>query len=174
MKIEDAKYLDGWLMLRTSDADAIRLVYKFKPGDYAIEAAKERRSLDANAYCWVLCTKIGEAVGITKEDVYRDAVKHVGVFKDISGLTPEDAQTMRTAWERLGTGWVTEQVDWEPDGEHVVFRAYYGSSTYNTRRMARLIDWLVQEAQNMGIETDTGRIRALLEEWDEKQKQQAS
>ena len=29
---------------------------------------KQRRSLDANAYCWVLCDKIAKKVGSTKEN----------------------------------------------------------------------------------------------------------
>ena len=32
-------------------------------------------------------------------------------------------------------------------------RAYYGSSTYNTRQMSRLIDLVVQDAKALGVET---------------------
>lgn len=55
----------------------------------------------------------------------------------------------------LGTGWITEQVDFEADGDHVRVRRYYGSSTYNTRQMSRLIDNLVQDCKAVGVETLT-------------------
>ena len=65
---------------------------------------------------------------------------------------PDDAKTLRTAWEMLGVGWVTEQVDFAPDGENVVVRCYYGSSKYSRKQMGRLIDNLVQECETLGIE----------------------
>ncbi len=70
-------------------------------------------------------------------------------------MSPEDAKTLRHAWEMLGTGWITEQVDYMPDGTNVVVRCYYGSSQYNTKQMSRLIDNLVQDCKAVGIETDT-------------------
>ena len=45
-------------------------------------------------------------------------------------------------------------------------RAYYGSSTYNTRQMSRIIDAAVEEAKGMGIETlRPEEIARLKEEW---------
>ena len=48
-----------------------------------VEAKKHRkkRSLDANAYCWVLCDKIAkelskEGTVITKENIYQDGILH--------------------------------------------------------------------------------------------------
>ena len=71
-----------------------------------------------------------------------------------------------TAWGRQGIGWLSEQVDYEPDGEHIVIRCYYGSSVYNSRQMARLIDWLVDEAKGLGLETKPQEyVNSLLEEW---------
>ena len=66
-------------------------------------------------------------------------------------------------WE---LGWVTEQVDYMPDGETVVVRCYYGSSTYNTKQMSRLIDFLVEECKELGIETMSPQeLRSLMEAW---------
>jgi hypothetical protein len=41
---------------------------------------------------------------------------------------------------------------------------YYGSSTYDTAEMSRLLGSVIQEAQDMGIETLTESERALLYE----------
>ena len=88
----------------------------------------------------------------TKEDVYLEAIKAVGAWRDWE-LPQEQVDTFRTAWEALGTGWPTEQVDYTPDGEKVIVRAYYGSSSYDSRRMSRLIDSVVQDCKAVGVET---------------------
>lgn len=40
----------------------------------------EKRSLDANAYCWVLCSKIAEKVGSSKDEVYEQMLQDYGFF----------------------------------------------------------------------------------------------
>ena len=170
MKIKAARIEGGSLLLEVEDRQRAReFVYGFKPGEYDIVPARSLRSLDANGYCWALCTMIAEAIGSTKENVYRDAIKDVGIYKDFHGIAPGDAKTLITAWGNQGTGWVAEQVDYEQDGELVVIRAYYGSSVYNSKRMARLIDWLVDEAKGLGLETrPQEEIDSLLGGWREK------
>ena len=121
-----------------------------------IKEYKELRSMTANRYLWVLCEKLAQEMSkekqkVTKEDVYINAVRDVGIYRDFH-LEPDEAKSFRTAWSALGTGWPTEQVDYTPDGK-VVIRAYYGSSVYSTGRMARLIDNIVQDCKAVGIET---------------------
>lgn len=132
---------------------------------------REKRSLNANSYLWLMCNKLAEKlsdekVKYSKEDIYKRAIKEIGIYKDFENLPPKDAKTLRTAWEMLGTGWITEQVDFMPDGENVVIRCYYGSSTYNTKVMSRLIDNVVQDCQSVGIETKTpNEIANMLSLW---------
>ena len=136
-----------------------------------VDIYKEDRSNKANAYMWKLCAKLADKLsddGIphTKEDVYRKAVKERGIYKEQGGLPPDFAKTSRTAWEMLGTAWITEQVDYEPDGENVIVRYYYGSSVYNTKQFGRLLDWLIVECQQLGIETKSqAEIDSLLNSW---------
>lgn len=125
---------------------------KDKDVDVEVKAYKEKRSLTSNAYLWTLLDKIAGAIGSDKESIYLDFVRQYGLFKDFT-LTEDEAKTFSVAWGKLGTGWPTEQVDYAPDGEHVVIRAYYGSSTYNTKQMARLLDAVVEECKGLGIET---------------------
>lgn len=128
--------------------------------DIEIKKHRQKRSLDANAYCWLLCGKIADKladddVKNTKEGVYREAIREIGVYKDFPNMSLADAKTLRTAWGMLGTGWITEQVDYSRDGNNVIVRCYYGSSTYNTKQMSRLIDNLVQDCEALGIPTET-------------------
>lgn len=168
MRLEGADWKGGILMFKTDDPEAIQLAATFHPGDYDLSVHKQKRSRDANNFCWVMCEEIAQRLfKTTKEDVYRRAIQRVGVYKDFL-LTEDEAKTFRVAWSKLGTGWITEDVDFDETGDKVLVRAYYGSSTYNTRQMSRLIDDLVQDAQALGIETDSGRISSLLEDWEAK------
>lgn len=146
----------------TVKADFTERFDRLKDYEVEIEIKKhrQRRSSDANCYCWVLCEKIAkrlceEKVKHTKEDIYRNAIKEIGVFRDFPDLSPDNAKTLRHAWEMIGTGWLTEQVDYDQTGEKVTIRCYYGSSQYNTKQMSRLIDNLIQDCRELGIETDT-------------------
>lgn len=174
MKLEAVRYSGGNLVIQTSDPEAKRFVYDFKPGEYEIRLSRKKRSRDANALMWALCGDIGEEIGRSPVDVYKDAIREIGVYKDFL-LTAGEAKTLRTAWEQLGIGWITETLDYDPDGERVIIRCWYGSSRYNTKQMSRLIDSLIQDAESIGIPTpESERIRTLLEEWDEKQKDKSS
>ena len=46
----------------------------------------KKRSLDANAYCWVLCDEIAKELSkdgttVTKDDVYKDSIYQIGTFQ---------------------------------------------------------------------------------------------
>ena len=123
---------------------------------------RDKRSRDANAYMWVLLDKLADVLGREKNDLYIEYVRRYGTFKDFT-LTPDEAGTFCHVWHELGTGWPTEQVDYAPDGDHVVIRAYYGSSTYSTKRMSRLIEAIVRDCKELEIETMTpDELSALL------------
>lgn len=159
--------LDGGYLLTVSTREDVRSLFeelREKDLDIDLKKHREKRSLNANAYLWQLLTKLSEVLdGETKESLYLDYVRTKGPHKDFE-LTESEASTFRIAWEKLGTGWPTEQVDYSPDGERVVVRAYYGSSTYNTRQMSRLLDAVVQDCKEQGIETMTERELSLLKE----------
>ena len=104
-----------WLRIRAdAPAKAQMFLSTMIPGKKYVAEIKEfrkKRSLDSNNYFWQLCDQIADKLGRTKEDIYIDYIKAVGVFKDFH-LTREDAPTFRTAWSMLGTGWPTEEVDY--------------------------------------------------------------
>ena len=164
---EDGFYFKA--LLAPSDVQKARkFVLNNRSKGYVMEIREKRegRSLDANAYFWQLLTKLANALGSTKEEVYLNYVRDYAPFRDFT-LTKEEAKTFRTAWSMLGTGWPTEQVDYAADGERVVIRAYYGSSTYNTRLMSRMIDSVVEDCKAVGIETLTpDKLSLLKENWD--------
>ena len=141
-----------WVVSFTTKADPRDLFDEFTDKDVNVEISKasKRRSKTANDFCWAMCTDIGNALRIPKEEVYRKAISEVGKFETMH-MRAEAIDTFRKIWGQRGIGWFTEVVDYSPiTGCKVVF-AYYGSSTYDSVEMSRLIDFLKQDMVNMGL-----------------------
>lgn len=128
---------------------------------------RKKRSLDANAYFWTLCDKLAEATRISKEEIYRNAIENIGGNSDTVCVKESAAQKLCTSWSRNGLGWASETSESKIQG-CVNVTLYYGSSTYDTAQMSRLIDNIVQDCHAVGIETKTPQELALLKrEWGE-------
>lgn len=118
---------------------------------FEIKEHKLKRSLNANAYCWVLMNKIADAIKSTKEEVYREYIKNKGIFRLIT-MNKEATNTFIKVWQEKGLGWICDASESKYEGMVDVV-AYYGTSSYNTKQMANFIDYVVDEAKNLGIET---------------------
>lgn len=133
-----------------------------------IDKHREKRSLNANNYAWELIGKIAENQGITKDEVYLHHIREVGVSRTIE-ISEKAAPTITHIWNTHGKGWIVEKLD---DGEHpgyVSLCLYYGSSSYNTKQMSRLIDNIVQDCKALGIETLTPEeLERMKQEWKGK------
>lgn len=136
-----------------------------KDKTYEIKEYKEKRSLNANAYAWTLIGKIAEVVGNTKEEVYREYIINKGIYRVIT-IDTKAAPTFIKIWTEKGLGWLCEKSETKIPGL-VDITAYYGTSSYNTKQMANFIDYIVQEAKNLNIETLTPEQIAILKaEWN--------
>ena len=118
---------------------------------FEVKEHKIKRSLNANAYCWVLMNKIADAIKSTKEEVYREYIKNKGIFRLIT-MNKEATDTFIKVWQEKGLGWICDLSESKYEGMVDVV-AYYGTSSYNTKQMANFIDYVVDEAKNLGIET---------------------
>lgn len=147
---------DAQITFITKDKGAInKLVADNEKNDIKADFKPYRlkRSNDANSYMWILCDKIADVIQSTKEAVYRDAIKHVGVFKDVA-VIENAADDMVELWEARGVGWFAETFDSKLTGCKRI-RLYIGSHVYDTKEMARLIDYIVEQAKELDIETLT-------------------
>lgn len=140
-----------------------------KPLELEIRVKRKKRSLSANAYCWVLCGEIARKIGagMRDVDVYRTAVNNAA---DDTMWIPcrvprVRAKELELSWSANGIGWIAIPISngYTPYAEYKLIK---GSSVYDSHQMARLIDELIQEAEQLGIDTltPTERIR-LLAEW---------
>ena len=132
---------------------------------FEIKEYKPRRSLNANAYCWTLLGKIADKLGITKEEVYQEYIKDKGIYRIIT-INKAAAPTFIKVWNGQGLGWLCETSETNIEGLVDVV-AYYGTSSYNTKQMANFIDYVVEEAKVLNIETLTPtQILDLKNSWD--------
>lgn len=148
---------------------------KFLHIEIDLKKEKRPRTLSANAYCWVLCQQIAEAMSVngdffTKEDVYRQAIKDL--FSPVTNLVRnEDVNDMKEAWQSRGIGWICEDA-----GESTLYgqtrlNFYVGSSQFDVPKMSRLISGLVQDAEALGLDVVPDKEREeMLGKWERDRK----
>ena len=135
--------------------------------EYTVEIKKKRlkRSIDANAYCWVLVGKLAEVLQSTSEEVYQECVKKYGV-SDVRPVKKDIHKDLCRMWDSQGVGNSHIVIgDSKIDG-YVNIRFFWGSSEYDTANMSRLIDGIISECREQGIETMTpSELERLKQQW---------
>ena len=155
-----------WLCIRTKGAQqACEEMECGKVYEVTVKPKRKKRSLDANAYCWTLLDKLAEKMVVPKTEIYRQYVREIGGNSETVCVLEKAADKLIDGWGRNGIGWVAERTTSKLNGcVNVIL--YYGSSTYDSRQMSRLIDLIVQDCKAQGIETLTPfELDALKERW---------
>lgn len=162
---------DGeWLSIRALGAKQFcESLDQNKKYDVDIKEHREKRSLDANAYCWVLIGKLAAKLLVPPNEVYRQYIQDIGGNYTIVPVKEDRIDH----WERIWcSGHVGRMVkDLGPcrtlDGYHNIM-SYIGSSDYDTAQMSHLIDLIVQDCKAQGIETLTpDKLSAMKVKWGE-------
>lgn len=146
--------------------DTIEDLEKFQDKKINVELKQHRnkRTLDANAYCWVLINKIAERTDVPAKDIYKDAITYVGSC-EVLPIKDEAVNKFIEAWTKRGIGWICQTTKSKLNGYTNVL-AYYGSSSYDTKEMSKLIDIIIEECKQWNIETLTPtELSRLKEEW---------
>ena len=171
ISFRDVKLEGGWLMVKPERDDlgkAMTIVRKHKDRLYDLEVKEHRkkRSLDANAYCWILINKIADALRITPIEIYRQAIQNIGGNYEVIPIKEEAADHFKQIWQAQGLGWPCVDMGKSKIQGYRNLRAYYGSSTYDTRQMSQLIDNLVQDCRALNIEVKSEEeIASLMGGW---------
>lgn len=115
-----------------------------------IKKWRDHRSLSANAYAWVLITKIAQSIDppMNKETVYVEMLKRYGQGGIISVRKDKQDEVLRAFdyYSIKGEG----EVKGKP---FVHVMVYVGSSKYDTKEMSTFISGIVEDAKELGIET---------------------
>lgn len=113
---------------------------------------KPKRSLSQNSYLWKIIGEISKSVKSPKETIYRQYIKDYGVYQ-VLPIKEESVDKFTTAWESHGIGWFVEDLgESKLDGFRKVI-AYYGSSVYDSKEMSAIVDAVVTDAEELGIQT---------------------
>lgn len=167
----EVKLEGGWLMFRPQKEDlgkAMAIVRKHQDRIYelTVKEYRRKRSLDANAYAWVLIHKLAKAMGLTPEEVYLQQIPNVGDNVTPLCVREKDVDRVKRAWQNNGLGWPVKDLGPSQVRGCRNLMAYHGSSTYDTAQMSRLIDNLVQDCKALDIETlSEDKLALLKEEW---------
>ena len=142
-----------------------------KEYDVEIKEKRKHRSLNANNYMWQICQRIADELSkngyTSKEDVYRKAIKDCGHFTYVP-VRSDAVDRYIQIWQWRGIGWIAENIGecQSLHGYHNIM-CYHGSSAYDTKEMARLIDCLVDECNQLGIKLEPSEyIQSVVEGWE--------
>lgn len=157
-----ARIVNGWLCIKPENLPMAAEFAEKADGTYTATIRTGRRSMTANAYAWVLIGKLASKLKTPSEDIYKELVQNIGDNFDVMAMRTEAVSDFKRHWEARGLGWQVVTI-----GEHDLrgyeeIAAYYGSSIYDTRQMSDLIDLVVQECREQGIETMSERELSLL------------
>lgn len=158
-----------WVSLKVDNPfEARRFLATKKDKKYVAELKeyRERRSLDANAYCWVLLGKLSGKLQIPPEEIYRAAIKDVGDNYEVMPVRNDALERWKEIWSGNGVGWLCDEIGPSKLDGYTNVRCFYGSRVYDRAQMGRLIDIIVQECKLQGVETMTpAELARLTEEW---------
>ena len=129
--------------------------------DIDIDKHREKRSLNANAYCWVLVGKIADVVGASKDEIYLAMLKKYGqtfVCK-IPNRYVDQFKRSEKYWEEH------ESLDAEEKAQY--FRVWVGSSRYNVEEMNIFVNGIIDEAKELDIDVRTpDQIAEMMSLWE--------
>ncbi len=135
-----------------------------------IKKYRKKRSLNANAYFHVLVNKIARKVGSSDEAIKKDLIINYGtVAKDKNGLTVGFKLPRSVDVDSIYP--YTRCFDKRLEGNTMFYcyLVYKGTHQMDTAEMAKLIDGTIQEAKELGIETDTpAQLARFKELWKQK------
>lgn len=135
-----------------------------KDGEFEIKPYKEKpkkRSLDANAYYWVLLDQLADVLGLARDDLHKEMLHDFGTWEYNADGSPKWVILPKNEPLPKDGYFYDMGADVSVKGEnsgdemghaYIIIR---GSHTYNPKEMSRLINGLVQECRQQGIETMT-------------------
>ena len=133
--------------------------------EHVAQIRRKGRSLDANAYCWVLLDKLAAHYNLPREAIYREEIRTIGGVSDVLCIVERAADDFIRRWTAQGIGWMAERGPSKIPG-CVNVTVWYGSSSYDTEQMSRLIDQIVSDCESAGIEhLPPQKLAAMKQEW---------
>lgn len=146
-------------MIGKPDAIIRWLTEQDRETEFEIKKHRKKRSLNANNYAWALITQIADRMNLSKEETYLQMLQDYGQSEMITLVKGINIDGYIKYYKKAGESVINGT-------EAVHYLVYKGSSEMDTKEMAILIDGIVQEAKNLGIQTlEDAEIERLKEGW---------
>lgn len=160
--------LNVTFQIDTEPVDDLNELAKLDKIEITAKKHKEKRSLDANAYFWVLCDRLSQKLNIPKTEIYKGYIKEIGGVSEVVCVQDRAVDKLCSGWWHNGIGWQTETFPSKIDGcTNVIL--YYGSSTYDKDQMSRLISMVIEDCNAQKIPTITEKqYEAMMSRWGAK------
>lgn len=123
---------------------------------------RQKRSLDANGLLWLCLGRIASDLRTDKWDVYLEMLKRYGQYTYIV-VKEKVVEQVKQQWRECE---VVGEI--EVNGQKAVqMLCYFGSSTYNSKEFSVLLDGVISEMQEMGLETPTSsELKRVMEQYE--------
>ena len=151
-------------MLLPRILDFIAGLEEDKDYELVIDKARQKRSNDANRYFWELVGQLSAKINVAPVEIYKTFIKDVGDNYEVIPIKDKAVETWIKNWTSKGIGWVCDVIGESKLRGYTNVICYYGSSTYDSKQMTRLIDLCVTECKAQGIETLTPSEIAMMAE----------
>lgn len=126
-----------------------------------IDKHREKRSLDANGLLWKACTVLAEALNTSKDDVYFEMLKRYGQTF-VCKIPNEHIEKFKRQYK-----YCEQHEKLPPEERAQYFRVWLGSSNYNTKEMSVLLDGVMSEIEDMGLDfTSPNEVADILSAWE--------
>lgn len=127
-----------------------------KPVEAKFTKVSKKRSLDQNSYMWSLLGALAEELQTDKDSVYEEMLRRYGQYITIK-VSAEQTET-------LIKNYTADIIDPQWDQEWCYANIYIGSSQYDTTQMKVLLDGVISECEDLGIEVLSPEELSLLKE----------
>lgn len=132
---------------------------------FDITEHREKRSRDANALLWACLGEIAGALRSDKWTVYLQMLKRYGKYTYIC-VKPKVVEAVKRQWresEEIGRVNINGQ-------EAVQMLCYFGSSTYDSKEFSILLDGVISEMKEMGLETPADKeMKRAIKQMEERE-----
>lgn len=127
--------------------------------EVSITVKRKKRSLTANSALWAMLQELAVVLKTSTWELYLDALRRYGFYEDISIL--EEAAPRLAAVYRIvePTGDVIYDSGY---GKLIVYRCWRGSSTYDSKEFSHLLDMVIQDTKENGVDLISEADKALL------------
>lgn len=115
---------------------------------------RQKRSLSQNAYMWSLVNELSIKLNRPREEIYKSYIKDYGVY-EIVAVNNKAVDRLVSNWCKNGLGWFSNILGESSIKEVTKIMLYYGSSTYNSKEMTRLLDAIIEDCKLYNIDTMT-------------------